>query len=392
MPKPKRTTKMVTTWPTAAIQRSWISCCMFCSPVASVNKAARARLPTAASSGLCDILEFTCSDPGTADGHDGKRIPSDRISEMTVAKCSDRQAANRSDRLSWQARGIDEVRRDAPQPAPPGNRPNIAGEPAIGGRVIPAQKCPLRLGHPQQAGHDRRLVGREHPMHAGLAPLRRDETPIHENCGSVLQLQRRQDPVSGSQRGNRLNVGLPVIREYPRRAHVPVFITGGVYAAPLTHRRSCHRCCVNTTRNSRDQLKLPGTALDLPGAERKKNGKQPDRPNDQRLPQRSPGNHGMLRMSDIDAGIMLSFRWYITHNEPLKAMTTSMSVNNRASRDQPPSVRAFMCRKYTMCTTICTAAKPRTTAAVTPGRVSTCPMTSQKGIAVRPTDNRKPVI
>jgi hypothetical protein len=45
------------------------------------------------------------------------------------------------------------------------------------------------------------------------------------------------------------------------------------------------------------------------------------------------------------AGIMLVFRWYITHSEPDRAMTTTMIVKIRASMVQPPSDLEFMCRK-----------------------------------------------
>ena len=91
-------------------------------------------------------------------------------------------------------------------------------------------------------------------------------------------------------------------------------------------------------------------------------------------------------------GIMLWFRWYITHNEPLSVITTSTTVKISASMVQPFSDFAFMCRKYTMCTTICTAAKPRITMAVTLDFSNTLPMTSQNGMAVRITDSTKPVM
>ncbi len=89
---------------------------------------------------------------------------------------------------------------------------------------------------------------------------------------------------------------------------------------------------------------------------------------------------------------MLWLRWNITHNEPLSVMTTSTSVKISASMVQPPSDLAFMCRKYTMCTTICTAAMPRMTKAVVFDLANTLPITIQNGIAVRITDSTKPVM
>ncbi|MCY1236142.1 hypothetical protein D9M72_487850 [compost metagenome] len=44
-------------------------------------------------------------------------------------------------------------------------------------------------------------------------------------------------------------------------------------------------------------------------------------------------------------GIMLLFRWNITHSEPVSVITTSTSVNISDSMFQPPSDLAFMCRK-----------------------------------------------
>ena len=89
-----------------------------------------------------------------------------------------------------------------------------------------------------------------------------------------------------------------------------------------------------------DQFEFPGTALQLPGTERGKAGKQENRANRQRqAPQ------GMFFMSWVDIGIMFWLRWYMTQIEPLSVMTTSTSVKISASIDQPPSAFPFMCRK-----------------------------------------------
>ena len=81
----------------------------------------------------------------------------------------------------------------------------------------------------------------------------------------------------------------------------------------------------------------------------------------------------------------------MTQIEPLSMITTSMTVKISASIDQPPSALVFMCRKYTMCTTICTAASARITSAVVLDLSNTLPITSQNGIAVNMTARMKPV-
>jgi hypothetical protein len=47
------------------------------------------------------------------------------------------------------------------------------------------------------------------------------------------------------------------------------------------------------------------------------------------------------------------------HSDPTSAITTRISVNISAMIDQPSSDRVFMCRKYTMCTVICTIGERR---------------------------------
>ena len=50
------------------------------------------------------------------------------------------------------------------------------------------------------------------------------------------------------------------------------------------------------------------------------------------------------------SGIVLVFRWYIIHSDPLSVMTTSTSVKISDIHAQPPSAFEVMCRKNTMCT------------------------------------------
>ena len=75
-------------------------------------------------------------------------------------------------------------------------------------------------------------------------------------------------------------------------------------------------------------------------------------------------------------GIMLVFMWCITHSEPASTMTTRTPVNTSASRFQPPSAFGLMCRKYTICTTTCSAAQTRITPTRTGVASATLAMTS----------------
>ena len=63
---------------------------------------------------------------------------------------------------------------------------------------------------------------------------------------------------------------------------------------------------------------------------------------------------------------MFAFMWNMTHSVPAIAMATNTTVKMVDSMVQPPSILPFMCRKYTMCTTICTDAKARITTIVKP--------------------------
>ena len=83
----------------------------------------------------------------------------------------------------------------------------------------------------------------------------------------------------------------------------------------------------------------------------------------------------------------------MTHSEPISVITTSIDgEDQRHDASSRPPTAVFMCRKYTMCTTIWTAANAMIDHA---GRRSCCRgrrlITSQKGIAVRITDRPKPI-
>ena len=125
---------------------------------------------------------------------------------------------------------------------------------------------------------------------------------------------------------------------------MPVFLGGCRDRRPFGGRRCGYGGSVNTPFDAIDELELPGATLDLPGAQREKNTEEGNSRRSRRDLARAR-SHGMSCMSCMDAGIMLSFKWYITHSEPLNAITTSITVNSSASRLQPPSERVFMWRK-----------------------------------------------
>lgn len=92
------------------------------------------------------------------------------------------------------------------------------------------------------------------------------------------------------------------------------------------------------------------------------------------------------------SGIMFAFMWNMTHSVPAIAMATNTTVKMVDSMVQPPSILPFMCRKYTMCTTICTTAKAPSTSTAVLRSAITLAMTSQNGMAVRMMDRMKPVM
>ena len=89
---------------------------------------------------------------------------------------------------------------------------------------------------------------------------------------------------------------------------------------------------------------------------------------------------------------MFAFMWNMTHSVPAIAMATNTTVKMVDSMVQPPSILPFMCRKYTMCTTICTTANAPSTSTAVLRSAITLAMTSQNGMAVRMVDRMKPVM
>jgi len=114
---------------------------------------------------------------------------------------------------------------------------------------------------------------------------------------------------------------------------------------------------MNALLDAVDQRQLPGAAFDLPDAEGDQSNEGSEQEN--RAPQgrtRSPrgaawfvilGAHGIAHFIPVISwiGIMLLFRWFITHSEPDSAITTITMVKISAIMLQPFSDLGLMCRK-----------------------------------------------
>ena len=114
----------------------------------------------------------------------------------------------------------------------------------------------------------------------------------------------------------------------------------------------CGRLGVDARLDAREEVELPAAALELPGTEGDEAGEcqqQGCRESDAggaRARRRAIGGaQGRLCRCCVVIGIMFWFRWYITHNDPASVITTSTIVKISARKVQPPSERAFMCRK-----------------------------------------------
>ena len=130
------------------------------------------------------------------------------------------------------------------------------------------------------------------------------------------------------------------------RLDAPVLVAAGRDVRPpvRTRRRDGRR--VSPRLDARQQLELPGAPLDLPSGEREERGDDQQRRD---VKGDEPGEpaaaQGLCNASWGDIGIMFPSMWYMTHIEPTKVMTTSVSVKTRARKVQPPSDFVFMCRK-----------------------------------------------
>src|SRR6202048_2184709 len=183
-----------------------------------------------------------------------------------------------------------------------------------------------------------------------FAPVRRDKTPIDQDHTAILEFEGGQNPVSRPKVGDSQNLRFRLVEEDTGRSNAPVFVLGGADPRPFREWRYGNRSCVSPLRHPGDKIELPGAPFDLPSSECDKSTEQQKRAERcRRL--LDPPCHGILRMSCIpciEAGIILWFRWYMTHSEPLSAITTSMMVKSSANSVHPPSALVFIWRKYTI--------------------------------------------
>ena len=241
-------------------------------------------------------------------------------------------------------------------------RPRCA---AIG---APSRANHWSLAHAQQADHFAgAAAGRRHARAERLG----DETAVDQHGAAVGQPQRRHHPVAAALLGHRLHQGLALVDEGAAGAHAPVLGIGLGQSRPLRRRGRGHRRRMDALGHLGDQAELPGAALDLPVAQRHQAGdgrrgkqrqrRQPDGRQRARGIGNAFGGVGGARIFDRRAvvggtgqgrvlvvcmpGIILEFRWNITHSVPVSVITTSTSVKISASMFQPPSDLALRCRK-----------------------------------------------
>ena len=194
-----------------------------------------------------------------------------------------------------------------------GNGPHVAREPTVGRGVVRAQEAALGFGQAQQAGHGGVALGLGGGARRALARLGRHEAAVDEHDAAVGGAQRRQHPEAGAEPGAGLHQRFLVMEERAAKAHVSVFVVGRVDRGPFGARRRVGGRGVHALVDAGDEIELPGPALDLPGAERKKAGKGQEDADRQRRTRDNGaraggrGHQGMFFMSWTMAGIMLVF-------------------------------------------------------------------------------------
>src|SRR3984893_5084679 len=210
MSKPKLTTAIVMISPSTAIQRSWMSCRMFSSPVESSKT----------GTPLCALRARFIADPEPycASYHECKRIPGDCVDEVAVVKGDDGEAGYRDDRgasgyiARGSSRGVDEIRRHVGQPARRGDRLHVARIPVVRSGIVVAQEGPARFGDAKQASDHVGCPAWLHRASGNAVPiLRRNESPVDHHDAAICRAQRRQHPVAGAKFSNRLHQRLGLI-------------------------------------------------------------------------------------------------------------------------------------------------------------------------------------
>src|ERR1700730_3114938 len=187
IPNQKWTTRIVTTCPMTASQRSWTRRSRFFLsvtwsmeiPVPLFDQAGTERLrknarldgESGGSAGAVAASRFQIRrNPAKPPflkrdvkrpprQHHRQSKPGQRIEQMVVRKSDDGQSSDRQCCRVCGRIDVDKVRRDLLNPAGGRDRGDIARIPTVGGRVIVPQKSAARLGHTQKAGQRRLTRG-----------------------------------------------------------------------------------------------------------------------------------------------------------------------------------------------------------------------------------------
>src|ERR1700730_1289914 len=193
IPNQKWTTRIVTTCPMTASQRSWTrrsrfflsvtwsmeigrfplfdQACTECLPATKKYTYLGGKSSSSASNVAASLFEIRNStNPAKPPflkrdvkrpprQHYRQSKPGQRIEQMVVRKSDDGQSSDRQCCRICGPIDVDKVRRDLLNPAGCRDRGDIARIPTVGGRVIVPQKSAARLGHTQKAGQRRLTRG-----------------------------------------------------------------------------------------------------------------------------------------------------------------------------------------------------------------------------------------
>src|SRR5690606_13349727 len=123
--------------------------------------------------------------------------------------------------------------------------------------------------------------------------------------------------------------GFLLVQEMPSRTNATVLRIIEVERGPGDARGHGHRRCVHARIHPRDQVPLPGQALQLPDTERTEQQRPGQAERKQRQPLAPAPRHGIWPDAGacIIPGIMLRFRWYMIQIEPAMVITSSTAVN-----------------------------------------------------------------
>jgi hypothetical protein len=119
--------------------------------------------------------------------------------------------------------------------------------------------------------------------------IRRNESSIYQHDAAIRRAQRRKHPEARTEVSNGLYERLRCVEERAGGSDMPILIRGGGDVWPLCWTGCRSRGRVNTLLHSRDEIELPGAALNLPSTERHEQHKKEDgNEASNRLEQRRP--------------------------------------------------------------------------------------------------------